>query len=153
MKYEDFPILSTEQYHILNTHYNKNETPNRNSIVSKICLQIQDTISLFSDSNNYNFKIQTTISESKQTLLKILDNLSSLFNTQTTKTESISTANIFVFMTQLTNILTDFNQWVSIEEKLFYKKTATKNSQEILFCLNEITKACNESFISFYKHM
>lgn len=153
MKYEDFPILNTEQYHILNEHYGEPIGPNRKTLIQEICSTLQNSISFFNNLNNLNSKTQSSIAETKQSLFKILNNLSSLFNVKLATCPTVSSFGLFLFMSNLVKTTSLFNKWIESEEKLYYRKIAVKNSQEVLSCFNNILLCLNESFVSFYRHM
>lgn len=152
MNYEDFPILTNEQYHFLNEHY-ETKSFNKKQIIQEICNQLNGLIYFSNLDNIYNSKIQTSIKEAKLKLTENIDTIESLFNLKPTdKTEFIQHS-VFSFLSRLSKILKQTNDWILNEDKTYYQKTATNLNNKICECIDLICNSLENSNITFYKHM
>lgn len=154
MKYEDFPILNNSEYSFMFEQYSKTKTITREPLVNQICNEITICLNTYwTIEPLYNNKISNAVKKCNQTLTRHLDNLTSLFNIQTSSTKSITTLNLFGFMQKINNIITLSINWFSNEEKEYYKTLSKKTIEEIISCTNEILSSMEDSNINFYKHM
>ena len=154
MKYEDFPILNNNDYSLLREQYLSSNQTDRKLIVNEICSEISNIInSYWSNENLFNNNLNLAIKNCSLSLMKVLDNLTSLFNIQVTRQQSIPTFNIFSYIRKINSIITMLLKWASKEQKEYYKSTASKTTIELLNSLNSILLAAEESNVKFYKHM
>ena len=154
MRYDDFPILDSNEYSFISEQYKATQPFNRKALSFEICQELTTCInSCCAIENLYNTKIRQAINETKQILNKQLSNFSSLFNIQTTKVQNISSFNIFTFIKKINNIISLLSDWLSGEEKEYYKKLSKKSILELLEVINKIYSALEESNIYFFKHM
>ena len=154
MKYEDFPILNNNDYSLLREQYLSSNQTDRKLIVNEICGEISNIInSYWSNENLFNNNLNRAIKNCSLSLMKVLDNLTSLFNIQVTRQQSIPTFNIFSYIRKINSIITMLLKWACSEQKEYYKSTASKTTIELLNSLNSILLAAEESNVKFYKHM
>ena len=154
MNYDDFPILNDEGYEILKKNYSTPSKPNRRDLVFKICQTLSNLVcSCFEFEDVYNKKIITSIEQTKEILLKHMDNFTELFNIKLEGNKKVKAFNVFSFLKDLTKLPILFNKWSDIEEKEYYKITAQKSMAEIFNCIEEILSVLQTSNIKFYKYM
>lgn len=146
MTYNDYPILNDDEYYILQTEYNSNSF-NRNENVYKIFLDLQKCLVLFySTERNFNSIINQSLIQSKEIIQKILDNLTTLFNFKTSNTNFNSNQNIFTLVKQMINCSKQFVSWFQGDQKEYYKKFAHNCAIDLLYAVNVILNAMEQSF-------
>ena len=154
MNYEDFPILKNSEYSFLHEQYLNTKLQNRKTLTQKICNEISTCINgCLPTQNPYNNRINQAIKLSHQTLIKHLNNLTSLFNIQTSSMQNISNFNLFSYTRKINNIISLTLDWLDSEEKEYYRTLSKKNIKELINCLDEIFSSTEDSNVNFYKHM
>ncbi len=153
MKYDDFPILDNTQYETINKHFTNNITSNRKDLLINICQELNNCAvtctKLFTD---HNTKIKQALTTTNSILLKLFNNLTSLFSLNPINT-FVSNSNIFNLLKRITKILSLVHTWEQTEEKTYYLSIANKTIIDILECFNLILNSLEISNIKFYKHM
>ena len=153
MKYDDFPILSINEYKKLNTRFSENTNTNKNDILNEICQDLSNCshscLNLFQE---YNKEIKQSLTLTNTILTKVYNNLTAIFDLNPIKTY-VSTTSTFNLLNKLIKIISNINKWLQLEEKIYYKSLATKTLDEIISCANSIISALDNSNIKFYKHM
>lgn len=154
MNYEDFPILSNQEYELINSHFSKREKFDRKTILNKICneLIICKNICLESKSK-YNKKICSALEKSLIILNKLNQNISSCFNIVNSQSQTMKIFNLFDFMKKLISISSLVFSWFEHEPKEYYKNLAGKTNRELLQVMENIISALNNSNIITFKHM
>lgn len=153
MNYNDFPILTNQEYQLMNENFSTIQ-PNRKAQISKICFEINtcknSTLTL---SNKFNKKICDSLNQTHTTLEKLLNNLTSTFNINETSNNTIVDMNIFSFLNKVVNIISLIQVWSTTEEKTYYKSIAQKSIVELLNILNSLIKSLQLSNVQFFKYM
>ena len=154
MNYNDFPILSNDEYKFLNEQYSLNPSFDRKTYLFKICTELLSCINICVGLNGrFNSKICYTISDSKQVLEKILNNLTSTFNISMSSQKEISNFNLFTFLKKIINTVSLITSLTNFEQKEYYKTMLTKSTNELLKILENIITALENSNLHFFTHM
>ena len=154
MNYNDFPILSNDEYNLLNEHFNINQPKDKptvlNNLLEKLNICFSFCIGL---TNKYNVKINIAINNTKNQIEKIKNNLTATFNLTSTKNNSVLNSNIFILLNTIIEAVHETIIWTTIENKEYYKTLAQKNLNDLISCVKEILLALEKSNILFFKHM
>ena len=154
MNYNDFPILSNEEYQLLNSHFSTSNISSRKDILFKILNEISNCKNLcFNIEQKQNFKLKTSLEFSFNTLTKLENNLSTSFNLKTTSSQSYKSVNIFSFTKKITKLSTLVSSWHSTEQKEYFKAIAHKTLIDLLSILENIFTALETSNVLLFKHM
>ena len=153
MSYNDFQILSNEEYAILNNQFLARQNFDRNATI----FQIKSTLnscknSCLSIANKYNTRIKSEIEQTHKKLNKILENFNSLFGTASQSTE-IKNINIFSFIDKLISITQQIYLWQKNEQKKYYNSFAEKTIFELLEIIANLIKQLDKSNIITFKYM
>ena len=150
MTYNDFPILNSTDYQILNSEFEKQKPKNdRATSIAKISMLLLDCKnSCSSIKANINNLIKQEITKANTQISAIWENL----NTSTT-TNTIKEFNVFTFLNKLSKCLHEFMQWFEIETKEYYKNLILKSISSLSVCIENISSAISKSTIKIYKFM
>lgn len=154
MNYNDFPILSNDDYKLMEEHFENKPKENRlfylSEVLSILNIAYNTCIGL---SKVYNQNIRKEISKTKNTVEKIKNNLSSIFNNNHTQQNWINKTNIFNLLNILIEACKQLNEWAKMEEKAYYKTVLFNSINDIYLNILNILKSLEKSTIHFYKHM
>ena len=154
MNYNDFPILNNEEYNLLNEHYSSLYPFNRKELINNLCLEINICCNTcLKLSNQFNPQIRNSINNSHQTLIKLFNNFSSLFNVQIKPNQLMDNLSIFTFIKRIINITKLLNQWLVNENKEYYISIIKKSILDIFNSLENIFSSLEKSNLLFFKHM
>ena len=157
MTYNDFPILNNNEYKILNEQYeqwSKHSKSDRKSQILKICNELNNSISFCLQlKSKHNLKIRTSIEQTRQSLINLLDNICCCFNISLSHQNQLTNYNLFSFLKQQNHLLRLFNDWQNFEEKEYYKTIIQKSIIIILDCNSNLITSLEESNINFFKYM
>lgn len=154
MNYNDFPILSNEEYNLMNQHFNNEHTTDRKTQVDKIFSLLDSAYNICVGlSNKHNFKITKSITTFSQTILKVKNNFTATFNLNTNSNKTVFNYTIFKLLDKIFDIIHELNIWISFEEKTYYKTLAQKSLKEIIIESKQILLSLNNSNVLFFKHM
>jgi len=118
MIYNDFKILSDNEYLKIAEHYNSTIKLEQNEIVSILFQSVNNLINQLSLSNlSTNHKIKNELNNQKLVLNKLKNNLSLLFSIKNPQLIQFNNFNIFNYLCNLTNIQNIFNDWLKIDNK------------------------------------
>ena len=118
MIYEDFKILSDNEYLKLADQYSSANTQDQNEVVSVLFNSVSNILnSLLLSNFSINAKIKNELNTHKQVLNKFKNNLSLLFSTENTNLKQCYDFNIFNYLSHLTNIQNILNDWLKINNK------------------------------------
>ena len=154
MIYNDFPILNNDEYELLSKQYSKFQPADRKTLIFKICNELNICYNFcMGFENKFNKKIKSEIENSKIVLFKLLENFTSTFNISPPINQTINSFNLFSFIKKITYSTTFILQWLSIEQKEYYKKLGQSSVAELMELVNKIISALEESNLHFFKHM
>lgn len=154
MIYDDFQILSNEEYQILNSNFNKNKQFDRKTIITKICQKNLSCQSIcLNIEKDYNIKIKNSLVESISKLKKIQENICSTFNVSSKYNNNIKAFNIFTFLKSINDLIKLFYLWHNTENKEYYKNIARKSINDLLSSYQTIFDALESSNVTFFKFM
>lgn len=153
MNYDDFPILKNDDYKLINEAYNETNIFERQTHlldIVKLCNYSQlDCIYL---SAIHNSTINKALDLTHSALIKLSDNISSLFNISLNTTNN-SANGVFQLLENLTTLAEHLHTWQENELKAYYKSFASNSYHEISSMIKHILKSIQESRIISFKHM
>jgi len=150
MEYNDFPILSNEDYLNLNNFYFQNSSfEDREFYINKISLKIFSCLNISLNNSELPKEIQTEIKISQTKLNTVLENL----NIKAPDSYSVKSFNLLTFILNLIDILSVLNSWTKTETKEYYKNLIISNTNIILETLNNIFLKLNKFKIKIFKYM
>lgn len=153
MNYNDFQILSNEEYEIINNHFLQTQKHDRKTLLNEICLTIVNCRnSCHNFYNNVGLKLKTALNECLAILSKIYENYSTTFNIEI-KSNEIKNISLFSFVNNIISAIHLNTNWILIEEKEYYKNLGKKTNIELFDIVNKLLKSLNESSFYFFKHM
>lgn len=153
MNYNDFPILNSEDYELINKQYQNSPFERKDHII-KICekLRLCRTI-CFEIEHQHNQKVKTSLQNTASIITKQIDNLTSSFNICTPHTNCILKTTIFSLLKTLNDTISLFSTWLKNEKKEYYITISFKSLQELVSCANEILLSLEESNVAMFKYM
>lgn len=154
MNYNDFPILSNEQYDLLQQNYSNYKT-DRNTYINRILAGLHECKFTCLNIKDCNKNITLSISNTLSTIDLIINNLSNLTNAPVSyeNTVKISNFNVFKFLGKLLNCLNLFHNWQNDESKDYFKNLANTYFLDLSKCLSNIISALEQSNVRLYKYM
>ncbi|MBE5741101.1 MAG: hypothetical protein E7351_01020 [Clostridiales bacterium] len=154
MEYNDFPILNNEEYRIINEQYSISQTQDRKSLLYKITHLLRDCKNMCSTlDRKLNQKIVTAISTAKKEIDKISDNLSSYFPQKTENQSTITSFNLFTFLSKVNSLSSLFHIWENSDSKDYYKTMASKSLKDLLKISQNILSALENSTVYLFKYL
>lgn len=154
MNYEDYPILKNEEYKLLNDKYSQTFSFNKNAILHKICLEIQQCLSSCSHINNsFNMKTLETIRKSNQTLEKTLNNLKEMFSIPLQSIKETNNFNIFTYTKRIALAIELITNLVNHEKKEYYKSFILKTCSDLTKLIIALQETLEDSSVHFFRHM
>ncbi len=154
MMYNDYQILSNDQYSFLNLQYQNEQAFVRKDIILNICNELNlCKVLCLGLKNNYNKQVSNSIKSTFNLLDKNLNNLSSICKSNTIQTNVIKQCTIFELFKKLTTISSFLLNWISHESKEYYKTLAINTAKDINSTLTEISTALISSHVQLFKHM
>lgn len=153
MQYNDFQILSNEQYQMLNNQY-LNNSVNEQNILDSLFLNFDQCKSFcFGLSSKVNKQIQLALSNAKQEYDKLINNLNLTFKITTHTAQSITNFNVFSFAKKVVEGLTLVQQLYNFSNNKKIFVFADNSSKTILNILNNLFSALEKSNIYLFKYM
>lgn len=153
MEYNDFKILSNEQYDMLNKQYVINENIEMD-ILNNLFLNFDQCKSFcFGLSNKVNKQIQQALNNARQEYDKLINNLNLTFNITAHTPQTIQSFNLFSFAKKVVEGLILVQQlcFVSANKKISNFVCAT--TKTILEILSNLFSALEKSNIHLFKYM
>ena len=153
--YNDFPILSNNEYEKLKEQYNSANNFSRIQPLNQICSLIHDCNNSFQLNCNQkiNNKIKSELTESNSTLIKILENLKTTFTVELNNTKSITSFNLFSYLKKLMTCIRLLNNWLKYEKKEFYKSIIISTRSDIENIILNLFTQLEKINIYFFKYM
>jgi len=148
MQYDDYKILTDEEYSKLNNQYIQNQSTERIKYIHKISYQLQNIL------NSYligtpNITLNSSIKELKDSCKKILNNLP-----QNNITNNIFFhCNIFKLLEISNEIILEFTNWLCNENKEYYKEIIIHSINDLSLCNKKILEKIQNLNIKIYKFM
>jgi len=149
--YNDFQLLSNEQYEELNNYYTTSTSPLKTEKL--IAIKLQFCINSFTSlQNNFNNKIKVEILKLVKQLSDFKDSFKVLFPSIVFTNQNIST-NIFTVLSETINITTLTSQLSNSTNKIYYKKVLSKLIQNTLNSLSNFMILLSTQDIKFFKYI
>lgn len=149
--YNDFQILSNEQYKEINDYY-KNKMPshiNIQSIANKLQFCLNSFLSI---QNNFNKNTQAQISSFVSQLKDIKESFKILYPTVNFCNNNTS-INLFSILHEIVNIITLLTNLKTQSPKNYYKKTISKITNQVLNGFSMLMLILSTQDIKFFKFM
>lgn len=148
MQYDDYKILTDEEYSKLNSQYNQNQTTDRIKYIHKITIQLQNIV------NSYlietpSITLNSIIKELKDICKKILSNLPQ----NNMSNNSFLHCNIFKLLEISNDIILEFTTWLCNENKEYYKKIVIHSINDLSIHNKKIFEKIQNLNIKIYKFM
>lgn len=146
--YNDFPILSNEQYFNLNAYYSSKEpnTPS-NDIANKIQFCIKSLIYM---QKNFNLTIQKQITAVLNTLNNCKSSLTVLYPQIKYQNNKV-TDNLFYVLAEIISINSTINNLANRTDKKYYTKVLLKLNNNISNSMYEFLFMLSKQDIKFFK--
>ncbi len=151
MIYNDNPILSNEEYKILESHY-QNETSfsDRKTCIAKIHNYLSPTktsISLIV--RKVNKHIYKSLENANIQISNILENI----NMEKFPNQTVKELNIFDILKNISLAISEFNHWQEYETKQYYKEIIKSSIKILNNVLIDILSTLSKSNIILFKFM
>ena len=147
--YNDFPLLSNEQYKEINSHYNQTSQNNLLDLGSRLQFCIDSFLSI---QGNFNTNIENQIKAFTNELKNFKDSLKILYPSMTFNNKKI-TPNVFLILSKVIEILNETNCLTLKHEKPYYKKVLSKLNTNVLNNLSKFMIILSQQDIKFFIHM
>ncbi len=150
--YNDFPILSNEEYFALAQKFSQQKIYNREQAVIKTFFALSECKNLsFSLTEKLNIKISTALKDANKNIETCINNLLTAFEFDSKPAQEIKEFNIFAYLNKL-NLSAGcmFEVYVN-EQKEYHKKIASANIKLIVDTIQMILSALESSTIKFFK--
>lgn len=136
--YNDFPILTEEQYKSLNDIYEQSNQ-SLNTDIENVMSQlkyISDSFIKIKTKTNKELKQQISIWIND--LSKVLSSIELLYPNLNNNNQENSTDNIFLTLHYISNVILNLDILIKNEKKLYYKKSLMKFRDTLLVTLTNI---------------
>ena len=148
MQYDDYKILTDEEYSKLNSQYNQNQTTDRIKYIHKITTQLQNIV------NSYlietpSITLNSSIKELKDICKKILNNLPQ----NNISNNNFFHCNIFKLLEISNDVILEFTTWLCNENKEYYKEIVIHSINDLSICNKKILEKIQNLNIKIYKFM
>jgi len=154
MIYDDFKILSDNEYLKIAEHYNSATKFEENEVVSILFQSVNNIINQLSLSNlSINIKIKNELNTQKNVLNKLKNNLSLLFSLKNEKSIQFNNFNIFNYLSNLANIQNIFNDWLKIDNKNKHYNFILNSKYEINNLIISLQNVLSDLNIKIFNYM
>lgn len=153
MNYNDFPILSNEEYSLISQHFSQKKFDRKTTLFQINKHLITCKTSHINNIDKLNKKTVQALNNSYNLIEKTLKNLNSLFDFPPRPNSNIKSISIFDHIEQLLSVIENLTKWSKDETKEYYKSFIQSSSLELIGGLRHLLKALSESNIFFFKHM
>jgi len=154
MIYEDFKILSDNEYLKIAEQYNSTKIQDKNEVVSILFQSVNNLLNCLYFSNNLlNNKIKNELNTHKQVLNKLKNNLSLLFALEIEKSIQYNDFNIFNYLSNLTNVQNIFNDWLKIDNKNKHYNFILNSKYEINYLIISLLNILSDLNIKIFNYM
>lgn len=151
MFYNDFQILTTNQYEILAEQF-KHKNFSKMSIAEKLLSKLEECKSYcYGLDNQLNKQIQASLQQTKIELDKLIDNTNLLFNISPQPKNIVEHFNVFCFLKNLVTIIKLSQQLQEADKNNTQFAQATIKT--IANALNNIIEKLEQSNIKIFKYM
>ena len=155
MDYNDFPILTDEQYKQMQNKFNffleKNFDRKQTTFkIYSILTECKNSLPFINEKVNLHIKESLNFALNK--LNKMASNFEATFNFSSQKIE-VNATNLFSFLKKLSNLLKIFIFWLNNEQKEYFKQFSINAAAELTEVLFNILSALENSKIDLYKFM
>lgn len=152
--YNDFPILDEQVYRYMTEQYNKVKDFDRRNIVGKIFIQLNECKkSCYCLVGKFNSKIKEVVENAKSELDIILENYQLTFGSNFDVSNEVKNVGLFSFLKKLTSIILQLEEWLTLEEKDYYKKIADNTLVKVTNVLLNFMSAIEQSNLLLFKYM
>lgn len=149
INYNDFPILTNEQYQQLNQHFLLNTIEIDDVINTLLCCKN----SLDFIKNSFSLNIQKSICNFNLSIEEILNNLSIYYKKNFQKNTKKIKNNIFDIFYDILTILNDFFVLINNEQKSCYIIYLKKAYQKLNTSFCNLLQSLKESKFKYFKYM
>lgn len=153
MIYNDYNILSLDEYELIKSKYIENNFSRKNTANTLYSLVEQCSINCLSIKNKLNQNILNSLKNAKTNLELIMENLNANFKIIKTNKKTFNSINLFGFLINLNNILNNLIFWLHKEEKEYIKLFLNNTIKTILFIINNILSALEKSNLISFNYM
>ena len=153
MNYNDYPILTNQEYETISNNFNFSK-PERKTVCTNLYQELASTLDICSNIlNKYNHTITNQLKSLQISISNIIENLKANFTFSSFQFSSYSNSNIFKLIIKIQNCLKLSHNWCLTEEKDYYKNMA-KTIYNKVFELNyNLISAIEKSNVKLFKHM
>ena len=152
--YDDYPILSNEDYLQINAQYSAKNTydfsSNLQAAISHLKLSKQFS---FNPIESLNPALASKIVETNALVDTILENITLTFNVKISGNNSVSEFNVFAFLNELILAAQNLNTLQISEQKIYYKTFAQKSINQLLNQTSQIVELLKKSNVKLFKYI
>jgi len=147
--YNDFPILSSNDYQAIQEQYENVLFSDRKTCLSKICLLLAECKSscqfILKQVNNL---IEPAIVHASKEISTILENLQ--YDSSNSQAKNLD---LFAFLTKISHTIEEFLLWQEHENKEYYKTLIFSNLTSLSKIQTKILSAISKSNVKIFKYM
>ncbi|MBQ8430515.1 MAG: hypothetical protein IJX26_01035 [Clostridia bacterium] len=149
--YNDFPIMSNEQYLNLESEYKKSINNNFVYEAKKMLAEILNNITLIS--HEFNMFLSSEINNCKSEILDLSNSFYFLYPKHERFTIPETNPNIFFICHQISELSILISSQQKQENKKYCSSALLRLNQKCLNVLSKLLKALSKSEVKFYKFM
>lgn len=159
--YEDFQILTNQEYSFLCEQYQNFHTEkpfsslNKKEVLIKLYTSLnENSLSALHFNHRINKQTSSCIKDISSITNKISTNISSLFSLNINPTQiNIKPFNIFSFLKNVNKIILLIYSWINMEKRDHIKLLAQNHLEEIIDSNNKLLSTLEISEFHLFKHM
>lgn len=152
--YNDFPILSEQDYFQLSAAYNQAKEYNFNNCINSAIEHLNKCKAFsFNFENSVNASLSQAIQSARGAVDLALENINLAFNTEIKTANSINEFNVFAMMCELIDSAQDLIKINANEQKQIYKTMSHKTAGQLLHAASTLAKSLAGSRIKLFKYL
>lgn len=152
MNYNDYPILSDEQYKLMQDKFNEQNYFDRKENSYSIYLNLKEcTNSITFLYQKVNAQICEQLKIAKQSLEKATSNFEATFNLPN-KQAAVKETNLFNLLKNLAKIQKKLANWLKFEQKEYFRQFILNLLEDVSNILFGLLNAVENSEIRLFKH-
>lgn len=154
MKFNDFPILTNDEYDKMRNEYISKQINNQELLFVEICNMLVDCESICNGLNkNVNKAIRLVVEKSKNEIGELLSDLIYSFKITNNSSKNVKNFNIFSLQKNLIEIILKIQKHKLLNKELIKDTLLFSIESKITTILNNIINVLSDSNIYIFKHI